>query len=149
MANEDLGLKLTAEVSKYVSGLQKAAAESDQLAATVLRIEKQIVASLMRIETAARASLGKTVAAFVTGEAKIGEASTEIAADAAKVGASMAKMGVDSEKGAAKMAASTAVVKKSASGIGDAINAGAGGAGKPLNELGARFDALGERVRGS
>jgi TP901 family phage tail tape measure protein len=149
MANEDLGLKLTAEVSKYVSGLQKAAAESDQLAATVLRIERQIVASLMRIEQAARASLGKTVAAFVTGEAKIGEASTEIAADAAKVGASMAKMGVDSEKGAAKMAASTAVVKKSASGIGDAINSGAGGAGKPLNELGARFDALGERVRGS
>jgi TP901 family phage tail tape measure protein len=47
------------------------------------------------------------------------------------------------------MAASTAVVKKSAAGIGDAINAGAGGAGKPLNELGARFDALGERVRGS
>lgn len=149
MANEDLGLKLTAEVSKYVSGLQKAAAESDQLAATVLRIEKQIVASLMRIETAARASLGKTVAAFVTGEAKIGEASTEIAADAAKVGASMRQMGKDSEKGAAQMAASTAVVKKSASGIGDAINAGAGGAGKPLNELGARFDALGERVRGS
>lgn len=149
MANEDLGLKLTAEVSKYIAGLQKAAAESESLAAVVLRVEKQIVASLARIEIAARASLGKTVSAFVTGEAKIGEATTEIAADAGKVGAAMAKMGTDSEKGAARMVAATGKVKAAAGGIGDAINAGAGSGGKPIDQLGARFDALGERVRGS
>ena len=100
MANEDLGLKLSAEVTKFVDGLLRASKSADALAVAIVEAEKAVVASLVRMQTAARQSLGKTVASFVSAEGQIDAASKEIEADAKGVATAMLGMGKAADKGA-------------------------------------------------
>lgn len=149
MANEELGLKLSAEVNAFVSGLAKASKAAADLESRIVAIEKSITASLVRMEDLARASLGKTTAAFVGASKRIDGATTEIVNDSKRAGDALVALGTVADKTAKRVEQSAQSIGGSANGLRASFAAGVAGASTPLGELGDRFDAVGERVRSS
>lgn len=149
MATEDLGIKLGAEVNDFVSGLAKAAKAADTLQAKILEIEKSIASSLAKMEAIARGSLGKTTAAFVGSARRIDAATDEIVDDSRKAGAALSALGTQATKAGEQVGRAADAMGRSAAGMRSQFSAGVAGAATPLGELGDRFDAVGERIRGS
>lgn len=149
MANEELGLRLTAQITQWLANLTKAGAAADGLKTTVLELEQAVKRAFAGIEAISRQSGGKMVGAFVGAAREMDKATDSIEADAKRTVAALGTVGkaaIAADKAVNSAAGGIASGTKK---IGQAADDAGRNTAAGLSGVEAAVGKVGERIKGS
>lgn len=144
---DELGLKLSAQVSDWVTSLAKAADSADKLLKTVLELERSVKAAFQGIEAAARQGAGKAAGAFVASARVIDEATGKIEEDAKSTAKALGGVAVAADKTAKSVAKSAGELGKASGGVARGAAAAASNTTSALAGVNSSFGKISGRLR--
>lgn len=146
---EDLGLKLTAQITEWVSNMDKAAKAADRLLNVVKEVEKGIQSAFAGIEAASKQSLGKSVAAFAAASAQMDKSAQAIENDATRAGVALDGMGKSAQRSAKAIDGAARDIGRSTKQIGTGAQDAARNLTSGFSGVEQQFKAVSDRVSGT
>ena len=149
MANEELGLRLTAQITEWLANLTKAGAAADGLKTTVLELEQAVKRAFAGIEAISRQSGGKMVGAFVGAAREMDKATDSIEADAKRTVAALGTVGKAAIAADKAVNSAAGGIANGTKKIGQAADDAGRNTAAGLGGVEAAVGKVGERIRGS
>lgn len=149
MANEELGLRLTAQITEWLANLTKAATAADGLKNTVLELEQSVKRAFAGIEAISRQSGGKMVGAFVGAAREMDKTATAIEGDAKRTAVALGTVGKAADAANKAVAGAAGGIARGTKGIGAAADDAARSTATGLGGIDASVGKIGERIKGS
>ncbi|MDQ5979624.1 MAG: hypothetical protein QG602_2599, partial [Verrucomicrobiota bacterium] len=147
MANEELGLRLTAQITEWLANLTKAGAAADGLKTTVLELEQAVKRAFAGIEAISRQSGGKMVGAFVGAAREMDKATDSIEADAKRTVTALGGVAVAADKTAKSVTKSADDLGKASADVGHGAAAAASNTTSALAGVDSAFGEISSRIK--
>ena len=149
MANEELGLRLTAQITEWLANLTKAGAAADGLKTTVLELEQAVKRAFAGIEAISRQSGGKMVGAFVGAAREMDKATDSIEADAKRTVTALGTVGKAAIAADRAVNSAAGGIASGTKGIGRAADEAGRSTAAGLGGVEAAVGKVGERIKNS
>jgi len=148
MAKEDLGLRLTAEITQWVTNLAKAERSADGLRLTVVALEKAVRTAFASIDSIARQGGLGIGQSFLKAATDVDTATGRMETDTAKASKSFQNLALSAENSAKIVGGSTTAISGSAANVAKATAQAGAASVAAVGGIEGAFKNLGASVKG-